>query len=648
MDVAAATLRAQRYVLAGLMAVVPIAFWRPGTEVFQLPKASLVFVATVVLGCLAALRGIAQRQLVLPGWAALATVAGFCTAALLATVASESPMQSFVGASERYSGFASHLCYATLFILALQILDAHHVERGLNVVLASAAIVALYGLLQWWQLDPLEWRAAGPRVFSTQGNANFFSGYVAIMAPLAVTNGMLTTSRWIRWASWLMVVAFAALAIASSSSQGPIAMLPALAVPILVWLATGTNEDRSVLSRVGPARAIAVVGGLVVAFLAAVVRFGVIENASGGLETRRAFWYAALAIYRDHPLLGTGLDTFANFYSQYRNPDLDLDIQLVDSPHSVPVAMFVGGGTLLGLAYLAFVALIGVLAVRGLLRTGGRVRLLLGGLVGAWVGYQVQSFVSIDVPTHGLLHWMLAGAIIAVGAVDLRSLVIGRGPRRQRRGSAPAGVPATVRVAAGVLALIAIVGTWTALRPFRADAATAKATALARQGRANQSAPHSARAVQLAPWRGRHWFIHASALRVTGRGEEAKLAALKAARLEPGNFQYGLRAARLADELGDTATASRWYRHVLRIDPHNWQVLAGVTEWDSKHGRDRQAAARLRRELEVQPDSFILWMMLAKLERDHGHVDAAVAVYRRALAIDPTPIEALEYVKEHG
>jgi O-antigen ligase len=74
------------------------------------------------------------------------------------------------------------------------------------------------------------------------------------------------------------------------------------------------------------------------------------------LSERREFWSAGVGIFRDNPVLGTGLDTYAHHFLAYR-PASHARVNLIattDAPHSVPLGMFTNGGVILGLAWLAW------------------------------------------------------------------------------------------------------------------------------------------------------------------------------------------------------------------------------------------------------------------------------------------------------
>ncbi|PSO56055.1 MAG: hypothetical protein BRC31_00150 [Actinobacteria bacterium QS_5_72_10] len=161
----------------------------------------------------------------------------------------------------------------------------------------------------------------------------------------------------------------------------------------------------------------------------------VADQLTTSLETRLGKWETALRMAGDHPLVGLGLNDFADYFHAYRPQWLATEDGLertTDTPHNVPLDMLTSGGVLLLTAYVVLVVVTAWALARGLRRLDGQQRLLLGGMGGAWGAYQLQSYVSIDVPPLAVLHYTLAGLIIAFGLAP-----VWRGcrcaPRRSRR-----------------------------------------------------------------------------------------------------------------------------------------------------------------------------------------------------------------------
>lgn len=93
----------------------------------------------------------------------------------------------------------------------------------------------------------------------------------------------------------------------------------------------GGNIRVPVVALVLVALALVVAGGLMVAAGGAVERFNVLGESSA---VRLSLWRSSLAMLRDHPLFGVGLDQFLRRYPQYMDPALvGTNEQYTSHPH---------------------------------------------------------------------------------------------------------------------------------------------------------------------------------------------------------------------------------------------------------------------------------------------------------------------------
>jgi Tfp pilus assembly protein PilF len=392
---------------------------------------------------------------------------------------------------------------------------------------------------------------------------------------------------------------------------------------------------RAALER-GPGRRGAIAAGVVVVVGALVLAPKALDGWRHGFIERGSFWRAAITIFRAHPVLGSGLDTFGQHFLRVRPASHAHQFQFTqaESAHSVPLNMLANGGIVLAATYVALVVVVGWTIVRGLRRLEGRQRLLLGGLAGAWVGYQVQSIVSIDVPPLALAHLFLAAAIVVVALEpDFRLVTLpgegvtvrGSGAHRQEV------VSASTWVASTVVAVAVLVGMWLALRPFRADLASAAVF----RGTPAQGKAHADSAVALAPWQGRYWVERTQVYERLGHPVEAVQSAKEAARREPGSSQYALLAGRLEARYTDAKGAGVEFDEALRRDPNDPAVWLPVAQWAVDQ---RPAlAARLSSQLvRLQPDVADNWSLRARALLATGDRVGAKAAVRRFVALDPT------------
>ena len=124
--------------------------------------------------------------------------AALCFIYLVSTIFSVVPGISWWGSYQRLQGTYTFLSYVTFFLVIMyNIRERRQIERLISFVLLANIPVALYGLLQHFNADPLQWQGDVVfRVTSTMGNAIFISAYLIMVTPLIAYRAM-TTGQWL-------------------------------------------------------------------------------------------------------------------------------------------------------------------------------------------------------------------------------------------------------------------------------------------------------------------------------------------------------------------------------------------------------------------------------------------------------------------
>jgi O-antigen ligase len=112
----------------------------------------------------------------------------------------------------------------------------------------------------------------------------------------------------------------------------------------------------------------------------------------------------------NHPLFGVGMDSYRDYY--FRSRDLvaaqrEIAGASVDSAHNVILDMFSSGGFPLALIFILIQSLIFSSAIRTLKRMPEFDPLFVT-IFAAWIGFQAQSLISINV--IGLSVWGISQA----------------------------------------------------------------------------------------------------------------------------------------------------------------------------------------------------------------------------------------------
>jgi tetratricopeptide (TPR) repeat protein len=648
------------------VAIGGLVMWRGEREPFGLLRATLVVAIGVVLVAHWVVSGIRDRR-----WPAVTeapTLAAGAVLFFMAASAFAAPVGwwALLGAPGRWNGLVLYLACGALLVAAAQ-LDA----RGWRLLSSAAAgllaVVVAYGLLQWLGGDPFTWATKSP-VFSTFGQVNFAAGWTAVMLPFAVLVALEPRRLvWLRWGAGALVASSAIYLEATHSFQGFPAALAGV-LPVLVVLGGRWLRSRPAITPPqwwGGAAIVAVV--CAVPLILPVTRHALRSNLQSGLHERLMLWHAAFGMAHDRPILGKGVGAFALAFHQFEpaRHASEFGALTADAPHSVPLEMLASGGVLLAVAYLAFVVLVGVRLVRGLRREPS---LLLAAVGGAWLAYQVQSVVSLDVPSLVTLHWLLAGGVIALT----------RSPREEEAPHRRVNSFAWQGLAVGGVVLL-VISPWLT-GPLRADAANQRGIDQLRGGEKEAGVASLESATRTANWSALAWADLAGGYQLVSRQEDALRAGMHAAaknpgsvayklavgqlagslghadiavrsfeaaqRLQPGNPNVWLQAASWADTAGDKPRAARWYRGLLEQEVASSPSIVTATRGMAADGAAADALPLVKRFVQRRPDDGQLQVALGDVYVALGRVDVGRRAYRRAIALDPSNADAVSRLKQ--
>ncbi len=302
--------------------------------------------------------------------------------------------------------------------------------RLLTWLVAGGAVVGLVGVLQWGGInlapsfgdkvtfsdDQLAVEGVR-RVNSVYGHPNNLGLYIG---RVWVIGAALVYLAWLARAYWRMALLTLAAAVmlgglVASFSKGALLGVPFAAV-VLVGMLWRTRPQAAGARPVPAALLAALVGAAIV-----LIPLGLIALASvAGLERLNPFgetaevrlklWAAALAMIRDHPLLGIGLDQFGRIYPDYIHPTLAAtNERFTAHPHNLVLDVWLRLGVL-GMVAMAW------LLVRLFRQAWVQRTVVQAGLAAAMVAALVHGMVDNGyfVPDLALFFWLA----VAVGEVE--------------------------------------------------------------------------------------------------------------------------------------------------------------------------------------------------------------------------------------
>jgi O-antigen ligase/tetratricopeptide (TPR) repeat protein len=255
----------------------------------------------------------------------------FTLSALVSTALSRAPWISLQGANESFFGLLTVLAYVAVFFATRALCrSADDARRLLLAPVVAAGVAAAYAVAQLAGVDPIMYgRTAGlagfVRPFATMGHPNFLSAFLVMALPLVV----LALVRAVRARQRAVAVVLALVAglsaavVAAAVSRGAWLALGAATAVFVVGVLGGGQRRAGALTALTAAAGVAVFG-LVVLLVPSgrLVLNGVLARIQHFADSasRQHIWLAAWGLFRDHPAIGTGLDTFQTAFADKRTP----------------------------------------------------------------------------------------------------------------------------------------------------------------------------------------------------------------------------------------------------------------------------------------------------------------------------------------
>lgn len=358
----------------------------------------------------------------------------YVAACVLATATSIAPQMSLWGPGDNPQGTITMLCAVVFFLLIADGLQTRtQFDRMVTAMILGSVPVAVYGLGQFFGLDPLPWitDSVSP-VLSTLGRSNFLGAYLAMVVPftlLRIADGSEDISRiryalvlalqigclWLTLAraAWFGFLGGALLFLGLLALRRRSRALWGIAVIVLflgIWSYTAMNV--TALPRWGqPAIGAQSEQGM---------SFADLRVAS--VNARLTIWKTTLELVRGRWLLGYGPEQFTAVFMAHYPSELarfEGPQVVVNDPHNLFLDQLVAAGVI-GLAAL-FSVLIAFyrLALTTLHRcTDRRSESALAAILGSVTAFVIQAQFNPDVIVLSALFWL----ILALGVVRAKGI----------------------------------------------------------------------------------------------------------------------------------------------------------------------------------------------------------------------------------
>ena len=365
------------------------------------------------------------------GKAVIVAVVIFIVLGLSAVANSDAPfVQNFYGEYGRNTGFLAYMLLILVFLSALALRAEGSFRLLIWGLILSGVVNVVYCLWVVIFGDFIPWNNPYGNILGTFGNPNFIGAFLGFFASAMVAfviknklNIYLTITAGI-----VFLIAVYEI-IDSSAIQGRVVVLAGLAI-------VGFYLIRSTFSSVVPQLGyIAIVGVAGVFALLGALQKGPLTAYiyKTSVSLRGEYWQAGWNMALEKPFTGVGFDAYGDWYRKVRDAQalvLPGPDTVTNAAHNVPFDVLASGGWPLFIPYV-FIVLLAFIAIIKVTLREKKYNPVFVAMTVAWVGYQLQSIISINQIGLAIWGWLFSGALIAY-EVSTRN-VEAAAPQEKRR-----------------------------------------------------------------------------------------------------------------------------------------------------------------------------------------------------------------------
>ena len=333
---------------------------------------------------------------------------------VLAMIFSSSNLsQQLFGVSGRNTGLITYFCLGTIFIASALALNVKSIKPIMIGSIAAFGLNALYGLVQALGKDPQKWSNPYAPVIGTLGNPNFVAAFLGMGMAFAFS---YLVAEGINWKFRILALFYIGISLfdifKSDAQQGIIVSAISMGL-VGYFLLKHRIKNKSLnliyLGLGGVVTILAIFGTLQKGPLASFLY-------KASVTYRGDYWHAGWKMFIEHPWFGVGLDSYGDYYRATRTLAATVrrgPSTVSNAAHNVFIDIAATAGIFALIAYLAVIA-IGFRAAWQISKRAKGFDPFFIGVFVAWIGYLVQSVISINNIALGIWGWALPGILVAI------------------------------------------------------------------------------------------------------------------------------------------------------------------------------------------------------------------------------------------
>ena len=329
---------------------------------------------------------------------------------LVATLSTNPKLVGFIGDTQRRNGYLSYLMLVIIFLFAYFSFNEYLIFRVFKIAIFTGLVLAVYGVFQINGKDFVAWQNPYNSMISTLGNPNFASAMLAVFATLGLFSVFLKNiGKSTKFFGAILVPIALYCIVLSDSRQGLVTFFLSVLFFLTIFTATHYKRYSKIVILLSLTFTLTVVLGMLQKGPLAYWLY------KDSVSVRGFYWRAGIEMLQDNFLTGVGMDRYGSFFKFYREVEYPLrygyDITSSNA-HNTIIQIFSTAGFFAGLTYSLLLIYVIFAASRYIKRTSGQAQMITMALLSTWIGFQAQSFISIDNIGVSVWGWLLGGSLL--------------------------------------------------------------------------------------------------------------------------------------------------------------------------------------------------------------------------------------------
>ena len=395
-----------------------LAIWTKLEDPVNLPKMFvLVLFGAVVLGLsLPALLGI-NKSTTGNQKIGLGLVGVFVISLLVSTFATDVKYTAIFGEFHRNNGALSYIAMAVLMAASAIAFNLAHVKRYFIFFTGTGLLLTLYGFMQGARIDPVDWVITYNPYITTLGNPNFTSAALGLSAIAILSLAIASRSNLYKAGCLLGLVSNLYILYRTESIQGFVGFGIGATI-ILISKAWLVNKKYGHV-------AIALAFLMSIPVILALFNIGPLARYiyQTSLQNRLDYWNAAIAMFKENPLLGVGIDRYGEFYREFAVQNQFVQGAVTDNAHSVYLQLLATGGLITAIPYVLLIIFVTFAGVKVLVTSPEAEKFKIASVLAIWIAMLIVNSVTIDNLGVSIWFWITGGVLLSLSAKSSQEIV---------------------------------------------------------------------------------------------------------------------------------------------------------------------------------------------------------------------------------